>query len=321
VLDGLLATVVGIEFAVQRTYGRLQFVGGESARSVLGRALAEGGVLVTESFAHRHRVRTGQWLALPTPAGSVAVKVEGVFYDYSSDAGAVLMDRALYARAWRAHESLALYLRPAWQRSVRAAFPVRGRTAPARDGLRRCSVYCWCSMRRSGSPRAGPSLRPSRCWAWSARKPAVRRPPQLAVLRRALRGRARGTGGERGAGCRGLPLLRYPWASSWRCCGARSTVLLRLASACPWIPGCSCAPVALAMTRAGGAGARPARRRSRHRRRAESRVNAPRRRRARAAAGGALLARRGRPRRRRQPATPPSSAVATDRDDSSRCRP
>jgi putative ABC transport system permease protein len=125
VLDGLLANIVGIEFAVQRRYGRLQFVGGEDAHAVLGRALAGDGVVVTESFAHRHRVRTGDRIVLPTPAGPVRVKVEGVFYDYSSDAGAVLMDRALYARLWRDDrtESLALYLDPGVRSdSVRAAF-------------------------------------------------------------------------------------------------------------------------------------------------------------------------------------------------------
>lgn len=125
VLDGLLASVVGIEFEVQRTHGRLQFVGGEDASTVLGRALAGGGVIVTESFAHRHRVRAGERVLLPTPSGSAEVRVEGVFYDYSTDAGAVLMDRSLYARLWRDDrtESMALYLNPgASGDSVRAAF-------------------------------------------------------------------------------------------------------------------------------------------------------------------------------------------------------
>ena len=124
-LDGLLANVVGIEFEVQRAYGRLQFVNGEDARTVLARALSDGGVIVTESFAHRHRVRAGGWLVLPTPAGAERVHVEGVFYDYSTDAGAVLMDRALYARLWRDDrtESMALYLHAgARTDSVRAAF-------------------------------------------------------------------------------------------------------------------------------------------------------------------------------------------------------
>ncbi|MEQ1833795.1 MAG: FtsX-like permease family protein, partial [Candidatus Eisenbacteria bacterium] len=124
-LDGLLAMVIGIDFAVQRDHGRLQFVNGEDARVVLGRALRDGGVVVTESFAHRHRVTTGGALVLPTPAGEVSVAVEGVFYDYSSDAGAVMMDRALYARLWRDDrtESLALYLEPGRDPdAVRTAF-------------------------------------------------------------------------------------------------------------------------------------------------------------------------------------------------------
>src|SRR5262249_46071061 len=61
-LDGRLAQAVGIELEVQRRFGRLQFVGGpdgQDGRSVLGRALEHQGVLVTESFAHRHRVRAG----------------------------------------------------------------------------------------------------------------------------------------------------------------------------------------------------------------------------------------------------------------------
>jgi len=114
VMDGRLATAVGIEFDVQRRFGRLQFVGGEDGRAVLARARARDGVVVTESFAHRHRMRRGDRVPLPTPAGIASARVEGVFYDYSTDAGAVLMDRALYARLWGDDrtESMALYLRP-----------------------------------------------------------------------------------------------------------------------------------------------------------------------------------------------------------------
>ena len=124
-LDGKLAQIVGIEFAVQRTYGQLAFVGGANARDVLERAVRNGGVIVTESFAHRHHVRAGDRVRLPAAQGPVELAVEGVFYDYSTDAGAVLMDRALYARLWRDDrtESLALYLDPgASVQGVREAF-------------------------------------------------------------------------------------------------------------------------------------------------------------------------------------------------------
>jgi len=122
---GRRAQVVGIEFDVQRRFGRIQFVGREAAATVLGRALSEAGVVVTESFAHRFYKRSGDLLALPCREGLVNLKVEGVFYDYSVDAGAVLMDRALYARLFHDDrtESLALYLEPgASVSAARAAF-------------------------------------------------------------------------------------------------------------------------------------------------------------------------------------------------------
>jgi len=125
VMDGRLATAVGIDFHVQRDFNRLQFTSRETARDVLGRALAHDGVVVTESFAQHHRVRKGDRITLPVPGRAATVPVEGVFYDYSTDAGAVLMDRALYARLWHDDrtESMALYLAPGAQvDAVRAAF-------------------------------------------------------------------------------------------------------------------------------------------------------------------------------------------------------
>src|SRR5262249_39872707 len=124
-LAGRRTHVVGIEFDVQRRFGRLQFVGGEDARRVLGRALDAGGVVVTESFARHFGKRSGDLVALPTPRGVAPVRIEGVFYDYTTSAGAVLMDRALYARLLGddRSESLALYLEPgASLARVRAAF-------------------------------------------------------------------------------------------------------------------------------------------------------------------------------------------------------
>ena len=112
--DDALAFAIGVDFAVQRDHGHLAFIGNEDGSAVLSRALREQGVIVTESFAHRHRVAAGDSITLPAAAGPARVKVEGVFYDYSTDAGAVLMDAATFARLWRDGrvESLALYLVP-----------------------------------------------------------------------------------------------------------------------------------------------------------------------------------------------------------------
>jgi len=112
-LDDRPAFVAGVDFAVQRDHGHLALVHGD-ARERLGRALATGGVLVSESFARHHHARDGGTLVLPTPSGIARLPIAGVFYDYSTDAGAVFMDLAQYAKWWRdpRTESLALYLAP-----------------------------------------------------------------------------------------------------------------------------------------------------------------------------------------------------------------
>jgi len=107
-------TLVGVDFSVQRRHGSLAFVGEPDGRAVLARALARGEAIVTESFAHRFRVSAGDTLRLPAPGGPAALRVAGVFFDYTTDAGAVLVDRAVFADRWRdgRTESLALYLVP-----------------------------------------------------------------------------------------------------------------------------------------------------------------------------------------------------------------
>jgi putative ABC transport system permease protein len=73
----------------------------------------EGGVLVSESFSHRHGVEAGDALNLITGEGPRRFPVAGVYYDYGSDRGTVLMERAVYERFWsdRHISALGLYLR------------------------------------------------------------------------------------------------------------------------------------------------------------------------------------------------------------------
>ncbi|TMQ71387.1 MAG: FtsX-like permease family protein [Candidatus Eisenbacteria bacterium] len=110
---GRLAFAAGVDLDVQRRLGSLQFTRGDAAR-VLAVTLARQGVVVSESFAHHFRTHVGDRLELETPRGRIARPVLGIYYDYSTDAGAVLMDRALYERLWRTRriESLAIYARP-----------------------------------------------------------------------------------------------------------------------------------------------------------------------------------------------------------------
>lgn len=56
--------------------------------------------IVSENFANRFRVGVGDTLHLSSPSGLVPVTVAVVFLDYTSDQGAIFIDRPLYARAW-----------------------------------------------------------------------------------------------------------------------------------------------------------------------------------------------------------------------------
>lgn len=57
-------------------------------------------VVVSEPFAHRRGVSSGDRLRLRTAAGDREFRVAGVYYDYASDRGLVLMSRKTYLRHW-----------------------------------------------------------------------------------------------------------------------------------------------------------------------------------------------------------------------------
>jgi len=70
-------------------------------RDPWSRFLSEEVVLVSEPFASRYGVGTGDALRLATASGLQEFPIAGIFYDYRSDQGIVLMARALYARHWQ----------------------------------------------------------------------------------------------------------------------------------------------------------------------------------------------------------------------------
>jgi putative ABC transport system permease protein len=64
--------------------------------------MGEGkGVIISESFESKFGKHAGGIVELSTPSGLVAFRILGVYVDYSSDAGSVLIDRALYKKYWQ----------------------------------------------------------------------------------------------------------------------------------------------------------------------------------------------------------------------------
>jgi len=101
--QGLPATLGGSEIGVLAKSDRLHFLSGDRTAILAGLAGREGSnggdaVVVSEPFANKHGVRAGDTIDLPLGDRVVPFHVLGVFYDYGSEAGLIVMDRATLLR-------------------------------------------------------------------------------------------------------------------------------------------------------------------------------------------------------------------------------
>ena len=101
----------------------LHFVGGGNAEKMRQFFSGDDVVIVTESFAHRYGTREGEVLRIKTPSGLAAFRVAGIYYDYTSDRGLIMIDRRLFDRWWNdaGVNSLAVYLQPGTDVAAAAA--------------------------------------------------------------------------------------------------------------------------------------------------------------------------------------------------------
>jgi putative ABC transport system permease protein len=91
---------------------QFQFVRGNGPR-ITRRFQAEPCVLVSESFARRHRLREGESIQLTTSDEIRKFPIAGIFYDYSRDQGIVYMSARTFVQFWHDDRvnSVAVYLR------------------------------------------------------------------------------------------------------------------------------------------------------------------------------------------------------------------
>jgi len=115
------------DFDLTARRGRLLFRRGDSAR-ILQAARGRGEVIVSETFAERYHLAEEDEVLLRTPGGTARLRIAGVYYDYTTDGGLVVMDRRLFQTFWRDSwlNSILIYLAPgadadAVRQGVRAA--------------------------------------------------------------------------------------------------------------------------------------------------------------------------------------------------------
>jgi putative ABC transport system permease protein len=105
----LIAAVDGEVFLNMKV---IRFTRG-NPQTILKQFAAGQSILVTESFSLRHQVEAGDRIRLNTPSGEKQFLISGVFYDYSTDWGMVLMEKRLFQSLWNdeALHSAGIYLK------------------------------------------------------------------------------------------------------------------------------------------------------------------------------------------------------------------
>ncbi len=111
--EGQRATLGAGNLDVQRRHARLHFQSGDHDAILQSLAGADRAI-VSEPFAEKHHVRVGDRLVLSIGEKRPLVTVMGIYYEYSSEQGYVILDRAMLLRylPGQLPTNIAVYLRP-----------------------------------------------------------------------------------------------------------------------------------------------------------------------------------------------------------------
>lgn len=82
---------------------RFTFIQG-NGDSVWNNLLRRNEIIISEPFSYRNNKKLGDSLAIPTPNGDRHFRIAGVYRDYGSDMGFVMMELNTYRNYWNDHE-------------------------------------------------------------------------------------------------------------------------------------------------------------------------------------------------------------------------
>ena len=94
-----LTQLVAIDLA-ERSYAAFTFIAGEP-QAIWPAFQNEAVVIISEPYAYRHQLSLDDALQLRTDRGEHAFRVVGIFTDYGSDQGIVMMSRHTYDQWWQ----------------------------------------------------------------------------------------------------------------------------------------------------------------------------------------------------------------------------
>ncbi len=110
--QGQPAQIASVDGDVFLNLKVIRFTRGDP-RQILSHFASGQSVLVTESFSLKHHVKAGDQIKLWTPRGERPFLISGVFYDYSTDWGMVLIEKKVFQALWNDEtiHSVGIYLK------------------------------------------------------------------------------------------------------------------------------------------------------------------------------------------------------------------
>jgi putative ABC transport system permease protein len=96
--EGRLTVLGAGDFDVLLAHGNLLFKAPRDGRAAVRAAIGTDAIVVSEAFALKTGAEAGSLVHLHTPHGRAPFRVAAVYYDYTSDRGVIVMDRATFTR-------------------------------------------------------------------------------------------------------------------------------------------------------------------------------------------------------------------------------
>ena len=112
---GGVIALAGGDAKVQRLHRSIAFLPGQGNKETLGLLVGQPDVvMVSEPFARKYNLWRGDTIEIPLAGKTARLRIEGVYYDYSSERGYVVMDRATLLKYLPDERptNLAVYLQP-----------------------------------------------------------------------------------------------------------------------------------------------------------------------------------------------------------------
>lgn len=111
--NSLPVTLAAGDVRAQMRYGRTSLKSGDMQDAIKS-MLAGEAVIISEPFSEKHRVKVGDPITIPLGTSKPTFRIAGIFLDYSSENGYIILDHSIIKRYLPADEpaNLAIYTKP-----------------------------------------------------------------------------------------------------------------------------------------------------------------------------------------------------------------